>query len=97
MDEQQNNNIIISFDNVKMKDFFAYWDAVKAADWRGQHQFFAKVVKNWAYNLDVADAESYGELRLEEYAAVQTAVSQAAKAFIANQQVNVKKRRKGKG
>ena len=54
---------------------FAYWDAVRRGNWKGQDDFFAKVVKSWPVDLDPAGVESYGMLELEEYTAVQGAIN----------------------
>ncbi len=73
------NEIVVSFEGVKIKDFRAYWDAVRRGDWKGQDAFFAKVVKSWPYDLDPADVESYGELELTGYSAVQAAIKEKSR------------------
>lgn len=80
MNEQQNpeNEIIVSFDDVKMKDFRAYWKAVAKGDWQGQDAFFAKVVKAWTFEGDPSDAEAYGELELSQYITIQKVIKQKA-------------------
>jgi hypothetical protein len=80
MSEQLNpeNDIIVSFDDVKMKDFRAYWKAVAHGDWQGQDAFFAKVVKSWVYEGDPSDADAYGELNLKQFMAVQKAIKSAS-------------------
>lgn len=72
------NEIIISFDDVKMKDFRAYWKAVAKGDWQGQDVFFAKVVKVWSFEGDPSEAETYGDLNVNEYATVQGAINNAS-------------------
>lgn len=76
MSDKQNleNEIMVSFDDVKMKDFRAYWKAVAKGDWQGQDAFFAKVVKAWAFEGDPSDVETYSELSLLEYNQVQVAI-----------------------
>ena len=74
MSKTQNTEIIVSFDDVKMKDFRAYWKAVAKGDWQGQDAFFAKVVKAWPYEGDPSDAEAYGELSVQEYLEVQQTI-----------------------
>ena len=49
------DEIIVSFDGVKMKDFRTYWTAVARGDWAGQDTFFASVVRSWPHDLDPAD------------------------------------------
>ena len=80
----QYDNIIVSFDDVKMKDFRAYWTAVAKGDWKGQDEFFAKVVKSWDYEYDSSDPASYENLAVEEYNAVQVSIRQASKSFSDN-------------
>ena len=74
-----NNNTVVSFDGVKMKDFRAYWDAVRRGNWKGRDAFFAKVVKSWPYDLDPANAESYGMLEFKQYTSVQMAINASSK------------------
>lgn len=74
MTNEQNNDIVVSFDGVKMKDFRAYWQAVARSDWAGQDKFFSLVVKSWPYNLDPLDPDSFQELELGEYVSVQAAI-----------------------
>jgi len=74
---QPQDNIVVSFDDVKMKDFRAYWTAVARGDWQGQDEFFAKVVQSWDYKLNPSDPESYGDLDLTSYAVVQQMVREA--------------------
>ena len=76
MNEQQKpeNDIIVSFDDVKMKDFRAYWKAVARSDWEGQDAFFAKVVKAWPFEGNPGEAEAYGELSFRQYKQVQSAI-----------------------
>lgn len=69
------NEIVVSFDGVKVKDFRAYWTAVKRGDWAGQDRFFALVVRQWQYPLNPNQPESYGELDLMQYLQVQKAIS----------------------
>jgi hypothetical protein len=76
--------VVVSFDGVKMKDFFAYWDAVRRANWMQQHVFFARVVKQWIYPFDPTNPASFEELGLEEYALVQRAIKSAADTVVAN-------------
>jgi len=66
--------IIVSFEDVRMKDFRAYWQAVARNDWQGQDAFFAKVVKQWPFAGDPSNAGAYGELSVEEYFTVQRAI-----------------------
>ncbi len=73
----ENQDIVVSFEGVKMKEFRAYWTAVARGDFVAQDQFFAKVVKAWPFRLDPADAQSYGELEISQYHAVQLAIKSA--------------------
>lgn len=73
MNEQQ-NNIIVSFDTVTINGFRAYWDAVARNDWQGQDAFFAKVVQAWDYDLDPNNPDSYGQLNAEQYMIVREAI-----------------------
>lgn len=86
MSETQNpeNEIIVSFEDVKMKDFRAYWKAVAKGDWQGQDAFFAKVVKAWVFEGDPSDANSYSELELEEYMLTQQKIKSASASITQN-------------
>jgi len=66
--------IIVSFEDVRMKDFRAYWQAVARNDWQGQDAFFAKVVKQWPFAGDPSDAGAYGELDFRQYISVQRTI-----------------------
>ena len=80
MSETQNaeNEIVVSFEDVKMKDFRAYWKAVAKGDWQGQDAFFAKVVKAWCFEGNPSDAEVYGELELSQYITIQNVIKSNA-------------------
>lgn len=73
------NNIVVSFEDVKMKDFRTYWTAVARGDWKRQDEFFAKVVKSWDYDLDPSASESYEQLSILEYNKVKLAIRQKSK------------------
>lgn len=81
MNEQQNNNIIVSFDDITINDFRAYWDAVAKNNWQGQDAFFAKVVQSWDYDLDANNPDSYGQLTAQQYMIVQSAIRQQSSHF----------------
>ncbi|GAB5494220.1 MAG: hypothetical protein Phog2KO_44350 [Phototrophicaceae bacterium] len=72
------NEIVVSFDDVKMKDFREYWQAVAKGDWQKQDTFFAKVVKAWHFDGDPNQAEAYGNLSLDQFIAVQKAIKQVS-------------------
>jgi len=81
-DSNTEQDIIVSFEGVKMKDFRAYWSAVGRGDWKGQDEFFAKVVTAWVYDLDPSQPESYGELSVSAYNKVQVAIRRANQVFV---------------
>ncbi|MGB1288207.1 MAG: hypothetical protein ACPG7F_16840 [Aggregatilineales bacterium] len=80
MSHDTTTNIIVSFDNVRMKDFRAYWAAIARGDWQAQDAFFAKVVQTWDFDHDPADPASYADLPLTDYHAVQRAIRQKSQA-----------------
>lgn len=80
--KQQKQEIVVSFDDVKMKDFRAYWKAVAQVDWAGQDAFFAKVVKSWSFEGDPNVAHSFGELTLDEYTAIQSEIKKLSDATV---------------
>jgi hypothetical protein len=49
-----NTEIEITFNNVRIRDFRTYWDAVARGDWETQDRFFALVVKAWPFEPDPA-------------------------------------------
>lgn len=74
----ENEEIVVSFDGIKMKDFRAYWVAVARNDWVEQDKFFARIVRSWPYPLDPKEALSYQELELDHYMRVQGAIRLAS-------------------
>jgi hypothetical protein len=74
--------IVVSFDGVKMKEFRAYWMAVARGNWVEQDKFFARVVKSWPFTLNPSNFESYGELEFHQYISVQTAIKLASKTVV---------------
>ena|SRR3990172_7464865 len=78
MTNEENGDIVVSFDGVKMKDFRAYWQAVARGDWAGQDKFFSLVVRSWPFELDPVDPNSFQELELDEYVSVQAAIRSAS-------------------
>lgn len=84
MKQKDSSGIIVSFDDVKMKHFRAYWLAVAKGNWAEQDKFFARVVKQWQWQLDPNDPNSYGELGVAEYKQVQNAIQKVSSLTLSN-------------